>query len=47
MVDIVPNSQTVIGHGAFSLVYRATLKSVIILSFIFIMMIITFVTPFP
>ena len=28
MVDIVPNSQKVIGHGAFSIVSKAILKSV-------------------
>ena len=28
MVDIIPSSQLVIGHGAFSIVYRAKLKSV-------------------
>ena len=28
MVDIIPESQTVIGHGAFSVVYRAKLKAV-------------------
>ena len=28
MVDIVPNSQLIIGHGAFSLVYRARLANV-------------------
>ena len=28
MVDIVANSQTIIGHGAFSIVYKAHLKSV-------------------
>jgi len=27
MVDIIPSSQLVIGHGAFSIVYRAKLKS--------------------
>ena len=28
MVDIIPSSQLVIGHGAFSIVYRARLKAV-------------------
>ena len=28
MVDIIPSSQLVIGHGAFSIVYRARLKHV-------------------
>ena len=28
MVDIVPNTQEIIGHGSFSLVYRARLKTV-------------------
>ena len=28
MVDIIPSSQMVIGNGAFSIVYRAKLKSV-------------------
>ena len=28
MVDIIPSSQLVIGHGAFSIVYRAKLKTV-------------------
>ena len=28
MVDIIPNSQVVIGHGAFSIVYKARLKTV-------------------
>ncbi len=28
MVDIIPSSQLVIGHGAFSVVYRARLKHV-------------------
>jgi len=28
MVEIVPNSQVVIGHGAFSIVYKARLKIV-------------------
>ena len=28
MVDIVPNTQEIIGHGSFSLVYRARLKIV-------------------
>ncbi len=28
MVDIVPNSQVVIGHGAFSVVYKASLNNV-------------------
>lgn len=28
MVDILPESQLVIGHGAFSVVYKARLKSV-------------------
>jgi hypothetical protein len=28
MVDIIPSSQLVIGHGAFSVVYRARLKAV-------------------
>jgi uncharacterized SAM-binding protein YcdF (DUF218 family) len=28
MVDIIPSSQLVIGHGAFSVVYRARLKTV-------------------
>jgi len=27
MVDIVPNSQEIIGHGSFSIVYRARLKA--------------------
>ena len=28
MVDILPESQSVIGHGAFSVVYKASLKAV-------------------
>ena len=32
MVDIIPNSQVVIGHGAFSIVYKARLKTVSIQS---------------
>ena len=28
MVDIVPNSQEIIGHGSFSIVYKARLKDV-------------------
>jgi hypothetical protein len=28
MVDIIQNSQVVIGHGAFSIVYKARLKTV-------------------
>lgn len=28
MVDIVPNSQEIIGHGSFSIVYKARLKKV-------------------
>ena len=28
MVDIVPNSQEIIGHGSFSIVYKARLEAV-------------------
>ena len=28
MVDILPETQAVIGHGAFSVVYKACLKAV-------------------
>ena len=28
MVDVIPESQTVIVHGAFSVVYKAKLKAV-------------------
>ena len=42
MVDIVPNSQEIIGHGSFSIVYRARLKAVRIISDDFTIYFITF-----
>ena len=35
MVDILPDSQAVIGHGAFSVVYKACLKAVSTLYLVF------------
>ena len=39
MVDIVPNSQEIIGHGSFSIVYKARLEAV---SFYLIMFLLGF-----
>ena len=33
MVDIVPNSQEIVGHGSFSIVYKARLEAVRVLLF--------------
>ena len=43
MVDIVPNSQEIVGHGSFSIVYKARLEAVSKYSLIFLRRLLTFI----